>query len=295
MDKEKQKAIILILLSAIGFSTMNLFVRLAGDIPSIQKSFFRNAIAFICAFIVIVKNHTDIKPPEGTLKYLFLRSACGTVGIFCNFYAVDHLNISDASLLNKLSPFFAIILSAIILKEKANVKQMVAVLIAFAGLMLVVRPGFNTVSLFPYLIGVLGGVGAGTAYTLVRKLGMLNTPGPLIVLFFSGFSMLAAVPFMIADFAPMSPTQLLFLFGAGAAASIAQFAITGAYKHSPAREISIFEYTQIIFSALLGFVFLDQIPDILCFVGYGIIIFAAAFNTFLFKNEKKKTDESVKA
>lgn len=288
MSKDKRTAIILILLSAVGFSVMNLFVRLAGDIPSIQKSFFRNAVAFICAFVVIAKNHTSIKPPQGTLKLLLLRSTFGTVGIFCNFYAVDHLNIADASMLNKLSPFFAILLSAIILKEKASLKQITAVLIAFAGLLLVVRPGFNEVALFPYMIALLGGAGAGTAYTMVRKLGMMKTPGPYIVFFFSGFSMLATIPFIVADYAPMSGRQLLFLIGAGAAASVAQFAITGAYKHSPAREISIFEYTQIIFSAVLGFAFLGQMPDFLCFVGYAVIMLAAAFNTFTFGKKAAK-------
>lgn len=279
MNNDKRIAIALILVSALFFSVMNLCVRLAGDIPSIQKTFFRNAVAFLCALIVLIKNHTPLRGPKGSLKYLLLRSSFGTLGIFCNFYAVDHLNISDASLLNKLSPFFAILLSVLILKEKASLRQGLCVLVAFIGLVFVVRPGFNSIEIGPYLIGMLGGFGAGTAYTFVRKLGQIKTPGPLIVLFFSGFSCLVAVPFIVFDFTVMTGMQLFWLLMAGCAASIAQFAITGAYRHAPARDISIFEYTQIIFSAVLGFLFLDQIPDLFCFIGYAIIIFAAAVNT----------------
>lgn len=289
MKSSKSKAIICILISAIGFSAMNLCVRLAGDVPSIQKSFFRNLVAFFVAFAVIVKNNVPMKTPKESIKYLFARSFFGTVGIFCNFYAVDHLAISDASLLNKLSPFFAIILSAFILKERANKKQIMCIIVAFLGLMLVVKPGFNTQSLTPYFIGMLGGVGAGTAYTMIRLLGKFGTPGPFIVFFFSGFSCLAAVPFFAFNFAPMSAVQVMWLMLAGVTASLAQFAITAAYKFAPAREISIFEYTQIIFSAILGFIFLDQIPDYLCFIGYAVIIGAAAVNT-LSKKEQKTPD-----
>ena len=280
MKTNKSKAIICILISAMGFASMNLFVRLSGDVPSIQKAFFRNLVAFFVAFFVLLKNRTPIKAPKGSLKYLFIRSASGTVGIFANFYAVDHLAISDASLLNKLSPFFAIILSGIILKEKASKKQAACIVVAFLGLMLVVKPGFNTQSLTPYIIGMIGGLGAGTAYTMIRLLGRFKTPGPFIVFFFSGFSCLVSVPFFAFIYAHMSVGQVGLLFLAGICASIAQFAITAAYKFAPAGEISIVEYTQIIFSAILGFFFLDQVPDILCFAGYAIIIAAAAVNTF---------------
>ena len=115
----KQKGILCILISAFSFALMNLFVQLAGDINPIQKSFFRNLIAFIFAAAILLKGH-DFSYQKRNLKYLFLRSALGTVGILCNYYALGHMLLSDASMLGKLSPFVVLICYYIFLKEKIN-------------------------------------------------------------------------------------------------------------------------------------------------------------------------------
>ena len=70
----------------------------------------------------------------------------------------------------------------------------------------------------------------------------------------------------------MKPIQLTYLILAGAAASLGQFSITNAYKYAPAKEISVFDYTQVVFAALLGIIFLGQIPELLSIIGYVIII-----------------------
>ena len=112
---EKTKGILCIIFSALSFAFMSLFIKLSGDIPTLQKSFFRNFVAALVAFLMLKKNHTPLKCSKESFKYVFGRAFFGTVGIFCNFYGVDHLNIADASMLNKLSPFFAIIFSFFIL------------------------------------------------------------------------------------------------------------------------------------------------------------------------------------
>ena len=102
---------------------------------------------------------------------LLLRSIFGTLGILCNFYAVDHLLVSDASMLNKLSPFFVIICSSLFLKEKATTVQKISIIIAFIGSLFVIKPSLNILNNVNSLIGVLGALGAGIAYTCVRQLG----------------------------------------------------------------------------------------------------------------------------
>ena len=129
--------IIYILLAAFFFALMNLFVRLSGDLPTLQKCFFRNAVAMLVAGILLARNRQRFRPTRTTAVGLLIRSVAGTVGLICNFYAVDYLSISDASLLNKLSPFFAIIFSALILKERANRVEWAAVVTAFCGALFV--------------------------------------------------------------------------------------------------------------------------------------------------------------
>ena len=109
--KKKYMGILYIIISAFCFALMAMFVRLAGDLPSVQKSFFRNLVALIFAFVLLKKDRIGFSGKKENVKYLFIRSLAGTIGILCNFYAVDHLVLSDASMLNKMSPFFAIIFS----------------------------------------------------------------------------------------------------------------------------------------------------------------------------------------
>lgn len=266
--------IIYILLAAFFFALMNLFVRLSGDLPTLQKCFFRNAVAMLVAGALLLRSRQRFRPTRTTAVGLLIRSVAGTVGLICNFYAVDYLSISDASLLNKLSPFFAIIFSALILKERANRVEWAAVVTAFCGALFVIKPSLN-MSVIPALIGTLGGLGAGLAYTYVRRLGQQGVPSPVTVFVFSAFSCLVTLPSMLFAFSPMTLAQTLFLLLAGAAAAGGQFSITAAYTRAPAKELSVFDYSQIVFAALLGFVFLGQIPDLWSVIGYCIIIGAA--------------------
>lgn len=279
---DKKKAIIFIICSAFFFALMNMFVRMSGDLPSVQKSFFRNFVAFFFALIILIRSKDGFSFQKKNLPVFIARAGFGTLGILCNFYAVDHLLLSDASILNKLSPFFAIVCSYFILKEKIKPVQAAAVAVAFCGALLVVKPGFSVASaLIPSLIGVAGGFCAGIAYTYVRVLGQRGERGPFIVLFFSAFSCIVTLPFLIFDFHPMSAAQVITLLLAGLSAAGGQFTITAAYTHAPAREVSVFDYTQIVFAAGLGFFFFGQIPDLFSILGY-IIISGVAVAMFLY-------------
>lgn len=287
--KSRQKAILYIISAAFFFSLMNTFVRLAGDIPSIQKSFFRNLIAFIFAFVIMRKENVSIKPRKDALGGLMVRSVCGTVGILCNFYAVDHLVIADASMLNKLSPFFAIIFSLLFLKEKVSLMQWMLVIGAFAGSLLIIKPSFSNADMFPAIIGFIGGMGAGAAYTAVRKLSGMGVKGTYVVFFFSGFSCLVTLPSLIFDYHSMTLIQLLYLILAGCSAAAAQFSITAAYFNAPAKEISVYDYSQVIFSAIIGMIVFGQMPDIFSIAGYIII---CAMAVIMFVRSKKASERT---
>lgn len=280
------KGVACILTSAFCFAVMNVCVRMAGDLPSVQKSFFRNLIAAVFALILLLRERQWPKITRRQLPLLILRSVFGTVGILCNFYAVDHLVLSDASMLNKMSPFFAILCSWLVLKEKITPVQGAAVLAAFGGSLLIIQPTLSNMDLFPSLIGLLGGAGAGAAYTMVRKLGQTGINRTMIVLFFSAFSCLVTLPFLVFDYHPMSGTQLAALLGAGLAASGGQFSITAAYCYAPAREISVYDYSQVIFSAFLGFVLFQQIPDQLSIIGY-LLICGSGIALFLYHRRQE--------
>lgn len=267
----KTKGIAFITLSTLSFALMNLFVRLSGDLPSMQKSFFRNAVAFVFALVILLRSEEKFQFNHKNLPLLIMRAAFGTIGILCNYYAVDHLLLSDASMLNKLAPFFAVVISYFYLKEKVTPFQISAVIIAFLGALCIIKPGFSSLTTGPALLGALGGFAAGAAYTMVRKLSLHGERGPFIVFFFSAFSCIVCLPYLLFFYHPMTLQQFVLLLFAGLAAAGGQFFITAAYSYAPAREISVFDYSQIVFAALFGFLFFEQIPDFLSVIGYFVI------------------------
>ncbi len=288
--KQLSRAIILIITSAFCFAVMNLCVSMSGDVPVVQKTFFRNFFAMLIASVTMIKNKHYIIPKKGERFGVIMRSAAGFVGMLGNFYALSVLRVADASLLNKMSPFFAILFSAILLRERPNKVQIACILTAFAGAMFVLKPSFQNAEFIPSVVGFFGGACAGLAYAFVRKLTSGGTKGYYIVFFFSAFSTICSAPALIFDFAPMTLQQLLFLLGAGVAAAGGQFAITASYSFAPAKEVSIYDYSQIIFAGMLGFLFKDEIPDLFSFIGY-VVIIAAALLMFLYNDKKSKNEE----
>ena len=282
---KRTKGIICIIVSAFCFAMMNTFVRLSGDLPSVQKSFFRNFVAMFIALGVLLRSGGGFRMQKGCLPLHLLRSGLGTLGILCNFYAIDHLVLANASMLNKMSPFFVLIFSFFILKEAMKPVQVVIVATAFVGSLFIIQPVPDNLELFPSLMGFAGGMCAGFAYTMVRAMGLRGERGPFIVFFFSAFSCAVTLPYLLLHFAPMTARQLLMLLGAGLSAAGGQFTITTAYTFAPGREISVYDYTQIIFSTLIGYLVFQQVPDVWSWVGY-VLIVGAAIVMFLYNNGK---------
>ena len=270
--KGQLKGIVCIVIAAIGFSFMTFFVRLAGDIPTMQKAFFRNAFALIIAVATLLIKREKFEIQKNCRWDIFFRCLFGTTGLIANFYAIDQLDLADSNMLNKLSPFFAIIISIPLLKEKPSGIDIVATVVAFIGALFIIRPSGSNMQLYPSLIGLYGGFGAGTAYVFVRRAGGKGAKTPVIVICFSLFSCILTLPFMILGFVPMTPKQWLIMIMAGLSAAVGQFAITTAYKFAPAKKLSVFDYLQVLFAALWGILFFKEVPVPLSIVGYVIII-----------------------
>ena len=292
---DRTKGILAIVASAFGFALMAAFIRLADDfgspISSFQKSFFRNLVAVALAAGVFWKGHRKAARRETSgvrenarrvtrvggkaWALILLRSALGTIGIFANFYALSHIPIAEGQTLNKTAPFFTVIFSWLFMGERANWKQVLALVVAFVGVVFVAKPGFAGDETLPLAMGLLGGVCAGSAYACVHKLGAMKVNASLIILVFSVFSSLASLPFMAYDYTPMTAAQVAILCGVGAGAAIGQFGITAAYRFAEPRQIAVFDYSSILFAALFGFVLFGQVPDALAVLGFALIVIAS--------------------
>ena len=284
----RTKGILCILLAALGFSGMSACARLAGpDIPTVQKAFFRNFVALLAAIALTRSQGVSWKPARKNIPALVGRSVFGTLGLLLNFYAIDRLALADANMLNKLSPFFAILFSVWLLREKPDAVQLGAVGVAFLGSLCIMKPGFQDTPFLPALAGFFGGMGAG--------IGIQGEDSRRIVLIFSAFSCVLCLPGIVFFHAPMSFRQLGFLMLAGLCGCVAQFAITRAYLYAPAKELSVYDYTQVIFATVWGYLLFDQVPDGLSVLGY-LLVCGAGVGMFLYhkRQDRKLTPHPAK-
>lgn len=268
------KGILCIIIAGFGFALMSLFVKLSGDLPSMQKGFFRNIIAVFISSIPLIKHWKVINIPRNNTGWLVLisRSVFGTIGLVLNFYAISHISLADSSIIQKLSPFIIIILSYIFFKEEMTKFQVFAIIIAFIGITLIIKPSGNNIISMGALAALLGALCAGIAYTCVRYLGTHNISGEFIIFFFSSLSSLMLLPYLILDYRTMTYYQLLMLLLAGISATIGQYGVTFAYKFAAAKNISVFDYSQVLFSGIFGYMFFGEFPDFQSLIGYVIVI-----------------------
>ena len=294
------KGIAWIVFSSFGFACMSMCVRAAGDVPFMQKALFRNLIAFAIACTSLLMNGVKDKSvfvvPKPARKYLALRCCLGCLGIFGNFYAIGYMNISDASMLNKMSPFFTILTSFFILGEKPTVLSILSLITAFTGSLFIIKPTFflSDPSLcFPAIVGFVGGFGAGFAFACIRKMRTYNVNSKLIITVFSLFSCVLCIPNLVLNYYPMTLNQTLWLIGAGISAACGQFGITNAYFNAPSNKVSVYEYSNVLFAAILGFIAFGQIPDWLSIIGY-LMIIGTAVVVFILNSREDKSREMKK-
>lgn len=270
---EKEKAIAAMIISAFGFSCMGVFIKYIGDIPTPQKALIRSIIIMLASFIMFKSSNQKFKEIKH-YKLLTLRSVLGTFGILFNYYAIDHLILSDANVIFRMSTVFLLITCYIFLKEKLLSYQIVGISIAFIGVVFIAKPGFDF-DFLPFLIALLGSILSALAYTTLRYLGPREKP-ITVVLFFSTFTAVVLLPYVAFTYEPMTLVQYGFAITAGLCAFVGQYGVTIAYKHAPAKEVSIYGYLGVIFSAVFSIVLFKTAPDIFSLIGY-ILVFTSAY------------------
>ena len=275
----KRKGIIYMLIFALSLSLMTTCLKIAGHIPVAEKIVYRNSIAALFAFIYIATKF-GFKKKElyiGTKQNIFalsLRTIFGIVGICLNLYALQYLLISNATMIQDLSIFFVVIFSYVFLKEKVKLFQIILICVAFIGAIFVVDPTGVKFVLIPSLAAIVGAAMNGGDSVTMRFLGDKCEPVTL-VFFYNFISCVILLPFMIIYYKPLSLHTTMYLVLAGLLYIIVEFAIINAYKYAPARDIAIFRYTDVIFTAMLGFLVFGKLPTLMNILGYIIILVAA--------------------
>lgn len=270
------RAVLAILIASLSFSMVGVMVRLAGDIPVYEKVFFRSVVSLVAMGLVGLRYRENPFAQGRLIPMLVLRGVFGTAAMVLYFYAIAHLTLADATILNKLSPFFVMIFAVLFLKERLARHLIPALLLAFVGAALVLKPQLDYRAL-PAVGGLISAMCSAGAYTVVRSLRG-KIPPYTIVFWFSLVSVAAvAVPTTLA-YVPPEPSQWLPLIGAGVFATSGQFALTYGYHQAQASRLSIYNYAHVVFAGLVALLLWREIPDAMSLVGIALIIGAAVWN-----------------
>ncbi len=270
------RAILLILLSGVCFSFVGMIVRLTDGVPVYEKVFLRSIVSLAITGAIAFRSRENPFHWDAQTRLLILRGIFGTMAMTLYFYAIANLTLADATILNKLSPFFVILLAPLFLKERLSRYVVPALAVAFIGAVLVIKPQLDF-SALPALGGLFSALASASAYTVVRYLRGKEAPYK-IVFYFALVSTVVMIPPVIVNFVPVSRGDLLALLATGVLATVGQLCLTFAYHQAPVTKISIYNYAHVLFALLIGLVIWGELPDRLALVGTALIVGVAVYN-----------------
>lgn len=263
--------------SAFCSAMMSTCTKLVPGVPAMEKTFFTALVCMIAAWTVQLKRHHE--PPhylKKDIKDLTLRAVYGIISMWLTFWCAAAMDIGDATALFNLGPTFTMVYAHFAMGERFDRKQGLLVVLAFIGGLFIVRPSFNNVNLIPALGAVLCGIIGGVAHAYVRKLSAYNkVEGNAVILYNYTFSAAVELLLCLRIFVVPDPKQLFWLLAAGVFCFLTQVCMTQSFAAASASEVSVYKYTQIIISSVIGIVVFSEYPDAFSLAGYVIIIGSA--------------------
>ncbi len=259
------------------FSIMSVFVKLSGQsgIPSQEIVLARAVVTLVMSAWML--RHAKIPMWGDNKKLLLARGLAGFGGLWCFYYAVTHLPLADATVIQYTNPVLTAVLAALVLREKLRWPDAAASFAALSGVVLVARPTFlfggAQLNLGAVGIALVGACFSATAYVLVRKLR--ETDDPLVIVFYFP---LVAVPASLPSVIPVAVwpqgIQWVYLLMVGITTQLAQVQMTRGLHLEAAGRATAISYVQILFAAFWGFTFFGELPHPIAALGALFIIMA---------------------
>lgn len=256
--------------SAIAFSTMAVLIRhLSSHLPDAVLVFWRSLFSLLFLTPWLLKlSPTHLKSERMHLH--IMRAVTGLLSMYCLFFALGNLHISEALLLNQTATLFVPFLGLLLLRERVAVKVRWAVLVGFTGVLMVLPPSRGIVS-WPALVGLASGFTAAFSVVTIRY-SSRTEPTTRIVFYFCLYATLgSALPLPWVWVTP-SLGDLPMLVAMGALATLGQLMMTRGYALAPAAQIGPFTYSSIIFGVLYGWIIWDETPRLLFWCGASLIV-----------------------
>lgn len=271
------KGVLWMLIATFFFALMGTFVKLGGEnFTTTELVFYRSSISLF--FIMSIMRWNKVSYSSNYIRLHLTRSLIGFISLLFFFYAIKHLPLSTAISLNYTSPLFLGLLMPLILRRKIKRWLFLAVAIGFIGVFFILKPTFENQNYFAGLVGLISGLGAAMAYLFVTQLGQLKEPDLRTIFYFTLISTFCSGIMMLFDeIHNIQFKYILILFGLGVSATIAQIAITKAYRVGNTLGNAGLSYLTIIFSTIIGVVWFGEFIDWQTAFGILLIIISGIF------------------
>jgi drug/metabolite transporter (DMT)-like permease len=245
--------------ASLMMALMGAAVRMAStEIPNEMVVFLRNAFGLLALCPWIGRMGLSGLATHQWPGHL-LRSLTGLSAMYCFFYAIARLDLSQAVLLNFSAPLYIAPIAWLWLGEAITGRLMLSALIGFAGVALILKPGtapFSTDA----AIGAFSGLLAAIAMVSLRSMAPSEPPVRAVVYFSAVGTVVSAVP-LVWSWETPAPMTLLIMAAAGIFATLGQILLTTGYLLAPAARVGPYTYSTVIFATLIGWVFWYEVPD----------------------------------
>ncbi len=237
-------------------------------IPLYEAVFFR---CFVTALILAkILEHKKISLKANHFPLLVTRAFSGFLAISCNFYALAHLSLGDASMLVTTFPVFVTILSFIFLKERPTPTLIFWILTALIGIAFILRPQFNFFN-YAGFIALLAAIFSAIVVVVIRQ-SHETDPSLRIAFYFVAIATLLSGPMMLRHFILPSLHETFFLVGAGLFGTAAQILMTRAYGLDEVSRLSPLAYASVVLAFIIGLIFWNEVPHWESLVGSLIVV-----------------------
>ncbi len=258
--------------AAVGFAIMGTLVKIgANKFSSAELVFYRSAFGLVAIYAYIFVNKLPLKTPVMGMQ--MSRALVGFASLVLFFYAIAHLHLATAITLNYTSPLFLALFMPFVLHEKPKPALYGAVVLGFVGVVLLLKPTLSNQDALAGLLGLASGIGAAIAYIHVKQLGNLNEPDWRTVYYFTLISTIGAGFWMLMQsFTTVNWSDLPLLFGLGLSATIAQLAMTRAYRTGNTLTVASLAYLTVVLASLIGVLIWNEHLSISEWLAIGLII-----------------------
>tara|TARA_R100000005_G_scaffold95814_1_gene78949 strand:- start:5762 stop:6712 length:951 start_codon:yes stop_codon:yes gene_type:complete len=270
------QAVILMIIACLVLSIMAGVIRYVADtgMHVFELVFLRNVAGLLYFLPWLFKNGLGVLKTRRIGAY-GLRSMVGFASMLSWFYAVSVLPLADAVALNFTAPIFGTILAIFILKEMVGIRRSLAMLVGFCGAMIILRPGFAELSLGAYA-AIFSAVTMAFAVMMVKLLSRTESPAAIVA-----WTQILILPMSLipAVFVWEMPTleQVIAILLIGLLATLGHLSFTKAYSLADASVVMPFDFFRLIFSALIGFIFFMQEPDLYTYIGAAVIFASSIY------------------